>query len=93
MEGLPMDRLVTADGRTVFTLYAVPSYPFVHALDLAGGGALCYELKGIAPALASRLRLRFGSVSGSLEVRDGSATVARISTPSSPYGPAVRIGG
>ncbi len=92
MQGLPMDRLV-APGRTVFTLYSGPSYPFVQALDLSNGGALCYELKGIAGGSASRLRLRFGPAIGSVEVRDGSATVARISTPASPHGPAVTIGG
>ena len=93
MEGLPMDRVVTSDGVTVFTLYDGPSYPFVHALDVASGGALCYELIGLSNLPVARLRLRFGSSSGSVDVRDGSATVAQIWVPSSLYGPSVRIAG
>ena len=93
MEGLPMDRVVTSDGVTVFTLYDGPSFPFVHALNVAGGGALCYELIGLSNLPVKRLRLRFGSSSGSVDVRDGSATVAQIWTPSSLYGPSVRIAG
>ena len=93
MAGRPMDRVVTTDGRTVFTLYAGPSYPFVHALDVANGGALCYELIGIPVATTPRLRLRFGQVAGSVDVRNGAATIAQIWTPSSLYGPSVRIGG
>lgn len=91
MEGLPMDRVVTSDGVTVFTLYEGPAFPFVHALDVASGGALCYELMGLSNV--ARLRLRFGSSSGIVDVRDGSATVAQIWTPSSLYGPSVRIAG
>lgn len=93
MEGLTMDRVVTADGVTVFTLYDGPSFPFVHALNVANGGALCYELIGVSDVPVARLRLRLGSVSGSVDVRDGSATVAQFWTPSSLYGPSVRIAG
>ena len=93
MEGLPMDRVVTSDGVTVFTLYDGPSFPFIHALDVATGGALCYELIGLSSLPVPRLRLRFGSSSGSVDVRDGSATVAQIWVPSSLYGPSVRIAG
>ena len=93
MEGLPMDRVVTADGVTVFTLYDGPAFPFVHALNVANGGALCYELIGVSDVPVARLRLRLGRVSGSVDVRDGSATVAQFWTPSSLYGPSVRIAG
>ena len=93
MEGLPMDRVVTADGVTVFTLYDGPSFPFVHALNVANGGALCYELTGGPGVVVARLRLRLGTASGSVDVRDGSKTVAQIWTPSSLYGPSVRIAG
>ena len=94
MEGLPMDRVVTADGVTVFTLYDGPAFPFVHALNVASGGALCYELIGIRNVPVSRLRLRLESATGSvINVRDGSQTVAQIWTPSSLYGPSVRIAG
>lgn len=89
-----MDRVVTADGVTVFTLYDGPAFPFVHALNVASGGALCYELIGIRNVPVSRLRLRLESATGSvINVRDGSQTVAQIWTPSSLYGPSVRIAG
>ena len=93
MEGLPMDRVVTTDGVTVFTLYDGPSFPFVHALNVANGGALCYELTGGPDVPVAQLRLRLGSASGSVDIRDGSETVAQIWTPSSLYGPSVRIAG
>ena len=78
---------------TVFTLYDGPSFPFVHALDVASGGALCYELIGLSDLPVARLRLQFGSSSGSVDVLDGSATVAQSWVPSSLYGPSVRIAG
>ena len=93
MEGLPMDRVVTADGVTVFTLYDGPAFPFVHALNVANGGALCYELTGGPEGPVVRLRLRLGTANGSVDIRDGSRTVAQIWTPSSLYGPSVRIAG
>ena len=93
MEGLPMDRVVTADGVMVFTLYDGPALPFVHALNVANGGALCYELTGSLQGAVARLRLRLGSTTGSVDVRDGEETVAQIWTPSSLYGPSVRIAG
>ena len=93
MEGLPMDRVVTDDGVTVFTLYDGPTFPFVHALNVANGGALCYELTGSLQGAVARLRLRLGSTAGSVDVRDGEETVAQIWTPLSLYGPSVRIAG
>ncbi len=93
MEGLPMDRVVTADGTTVFTLYDGPAFPFVHALNVANGGALCYELTDGLKGSVARLRLRLGTASGSVDIRDGAERVAQIWTPSSPYGPSVRIAG
>src|SRR5581483_4511345 len=42
MQGVPMKRLASPDGRWVYTLYgAGDGYPFVHALDAAGGTAHC----------------------------------------------------
>ncbi len=93
MEGLPMDRLVTADGITVFTLYDGPAFPFIHALNVTNGGALCYELIGSLKGSVTQLRLRLGSEPGSVDVRFDRETVAQIWTPSSLYGPSVRIAG
>jgi hypothetical protein len=42
MRGLPMKRLVSADGRWVYTLYRQDGgYPFVHALDAVDRRAVC----------------------------------------------------
>jgi hypothetical protein len=42
MRGLPMKRLVSADGRWVYTLYRQDGgYPFVHALDAVDRSAVC----------------------------------------------------
>lgn len=42
MEGLPVTRATSADGRWAYTLYSRPGgYPFVHALDTVRGVAHC----------------------------------------------------
>ncbi len=45
MEGSPVTRTWSADGRWVYTLYTYPGgYPFVHALDTVRGVAHCIRL-------------------------------------------------
>jgi hypothetical protein len=45
MEGFPVTRATSADGRWVYTLYTRPGgYPFVHALDAVNGVAHCVGL-------------------------------------------------
>jgi hypothetical protein len=45
MQGFPMARATSADGRMVYTLYQNPGgYPFVHALDTVRGVAHCVGL-------------------------------------------------
>jgi hypothetical protein len=45
MQGYPMARTTSADGRWVYTLYSNPGgYPFVHALDTTRGVAHCVGL-------------------------------------------------
>jgi hypothetical protein len=42
MQGMPVTRVASADGRWVYTLYANPGgYPFVHALDTVRSTARC----------------------------------------------------
>ena len=42
MEGMPLTRATSADGRWAYTLYSRPGgYPFVHALDTVHGVAHC----------------------------------------------------
>lgn len=45
MQGYPVDRATSRDGRYVYTLYSNPGgYPFVHALDTVRGVAHCIGL-------------------------------------------------
>ena len=45
MQGFPVTRASSADGRWVYTLYQNPAgYPFVHALDTVRGVAHCVGL-------------------------------------------------
>ncbi len=45
MNGYPANRVATANGRWVYTLYANPNnYPFVHALDTVSKRAVCIGL-------------------------------------------------
>jgi hypothetical protein len=42
MQGFPLDRVASPDGRMAYTLYANPGgYPFIHALDTVHGTAHC----------------------------------------------------
>jgi hypothetical protein len=42
MQGYPVNRATTSNGRWVYTLYEQPdNYPFVHALDTVSGKAVC----------------------------------------------------
>ena len=45
MQGYPLDRVISSDGRWVYTLYSNPqNVPFVHALDTVRGVAHCIGL-------------------------------------------------
>jgi hypothetical protein len=50
MQGLPVTRAVSPDGRWAYTLYMNPGgYPFVHALDTVRGVAHCIGIPWAAP--------------------------------------------
>ena len=77
MQGQPVTRLVSPDGRWAYTLYSRgPEKPFIHALDTSGRTAACVDL----PLNANldqvfEMRLRFGP-GGALQVtHDGNALV------------------
>lgn len=58
MEGLPVTRATSADGRFAYTLYQrAEGPPFVHALDTARGTAACIDLPSLAGDDLSRARL------------------------------------
>lgn len=66
MEGYPIARSISPDGRWVYTLYGNPNgFPFVHALDTVRGVAHCVGLpwRGSQNAVYNlRLTLRRGSL-------------------------------
>jgi hypothetical protein len=48
MQGLPITRVMSADGRWAYTLYQRPGdAPFIHALDTQGRTAACIDLDGL----------------------------------------------
>jgi len=61
MQGMPMTRTASADGRWVYTLYTNPEeYAFIHALDTVRREAVCIDLPWRRhQAGVSRLRFRF----------------------------------
>jgi hypothetical protein len=91
MEGLALDRVISADGHVVFTLYDGPEHPFIHRLNVADGWALCFDLPATMKAQASDLLLRRGSEMGTVQVLRGKAVVAQITDTTSVRGPSVRV--
>src|SRR5919197_1654384 len=91
MNGMPLTRATSADGRWVYTFYANPGgYPFVHALDSVQGVAHCIGIpwKGSQNNLWHlRLSVRDGGRTLSLHWRSGRPYLAvatgtwRISHP------------
>ena len=77
MDGRPYDRVVSADGSWVFTLYRGRTRPFVHALRVAEGFAFCFDLPRRWQGAAASLRLRLGA-GHEITIRRGSH-LARIS--------------
>ena len=81
MQGTPVSRSVSPDGRFAYTLYDRPSgIPFVHALDTAAGRAHCVDLTVLASRPTSAMRLRVNADGTALTVLDGGAPVAEIDT-------------
>ena len=71
MQGLPMTRTSSADGRWAYTLYMRPSgKPFVHALDTERRTAACIDLPSLTGSDLSGERLA---------LRDGGTTLAVLS--------------
>ncbi len=89
MQGVPVDRVTSIDGKTVFTLYDGPGHPFVHMLETASGGVLCYDLPSAMRRDARALRLRRGPKDGLVDVLLSTKVVAQVVTPA--LGPAVRV--
>lgn len=81
MNGHPLTRATSPDGRWAYTLYEGTEHPFVHALDTAGRSARCIDLDGLH-GRKDLWQLRFGvSPDGrELSVRSGRDIVAVVNT-------------
>jgi hypothetical protein len=78
MQGIPLTRATSLDGRFAYTLYQRPEgEPFIHALDTARGAAACIDLPALEGADLQSVRLVPPSGARPLLVRTpGSATLA-----------------
>jgi hypothetical protein len=81
MEGFPVTRAVSADGRWAYTLYdRGDEAPFIHALDTARGTAACIDLPALAGADVSGARLAAGRRGGPLRVVGPRGPLALVDT-------------
>ena len=69
MQGLPITRVMSADGRWAYTLYQRPDEaPFIHALDTQGQTAACIDLDGMTSDDVGEARLALTSGGATLRV-------------------------
>jgi hypothetical protein len=94
MNGSPLTRATSPDGRWAYTLYGgVGKTPFVHALDTSTRSARCIDLDALAGTNLSRMRLRVDAAAHTLTVTSGQRPLVvvdtrsfRTSSPSEPAG-------
>jgi hypothetical protein len=81
MTGVPVNRVMSADGRWAYTLYRRPSgVPFVHALDTTGRRAICIDLPPLSNLDLGNGHLRLSAGGATLQVDVGGVTRAVIDT-------------
>jgi hypothetical protein len=82
MNGLPVTRVSSPDGRWAYTLYdGAGKHPFIHALDTRDAKAFCVDLDGHAFAGNSYdLRLAVAAAGARLDIRRKGALVAILDT-------------
>ena len=81
MQGTPVTRAMSPDGRFAYTLYDRPAgIPFVHALDTADGRARCIDLTALAHRPTSAMRLTVSADGAGLTVLDSGELAAEIDT-------------
>jgi len=81
MNGLPLTRATSPDGRWAYTLYDGTEHPFVHALDTAGRSARCIDLDWLHGRQDLwRMRFAMSADGRELSVRSGNKTVALVDT-------------
>jgi hypothetical protein len=70
MQGTPVSRVSSSDGRWAYTLYAGPKEIFLHALDTVRGEAVCVDLPQLEDLREPfQLRLQLDEDSGEIVVR------------------------
>jgi hypothetical protein len=80
MQGLPLTRAISADGRWVYTLYyRGDGAPFIHALDTTARTAFCVDLPARLGPDISDIRLVLASAK-TLRIDRGSTTLAMMDT-------------
>jgi len=83
MNGLPVTRATSPDGRWAYTLYDSAEHPFIHALDTERRRAVCVDLLSLTRRKGglSGLRLEVGPAGGTpLTVESGSKVLASVDT-------------
>jgi hypothetical protein len=80
MQGQPVTRLMSPDGRWAYTLYdRGPQAPFIHALDTASRKAFCVDVPQVTSSNGA-FDLRLALRRGGLEVLQGGRPVATMNT-------------
>jgi hypothetical protein len=95
MNGFPVTRVSSHDGRWAYTLYdGAGKRPFIHALDTRDRKAACIDLD--APAFANTfafdLRLALAGGGARLDVRRKGVALASVNTATLRVGPAAVVG-
>jgi hypothetical protein len=81
MQGDPVTRAMSADGRWAYTLYQRgDGVPFVHALDTERRTAACVDLPGLAGADLSGVRLAVAPGGNTLRIVGPSGAIALVDT-------------
>lgn len=81
MNGIPLTRAMSPDGRWAYTLYDGTEHPFVHALDTTGRSARCIDLDWLHGRQDLwRLRFSMSDDGRKLSLRSGKKTVAVVDT-------------
>jgi hypothetical protein len=93
MNGHPLTRATSPDGRWAYTLYEGTEHPFVHALDTSGRSARCIDLDWLHRRKDLwQLRFALNRDGRELSVRSGARSVAVVDTRSFHASPS-RAGG
>ena len=83
MNGHPLTRATSPDGRWAYTLYEGTEHPFVHALDTSGRSARCIDLDWLHGRKDLwQLRFALNRDGRELSVRSGGSSVAVVDTKS-----------